>query len=773
MDIMTLAAAKSYTDKKTANGSAADLSNYYTKQEIDDKKFITQDQLPDEEYVVDDSLTIDGAAADAKATGDRLTDIEYQTVTTDLAYEHKDLPEGEKTITVQGDGTFGNNAYIVCGEDMIPRKTFNKSFPFNGITITRNDKTYHIEGTATEAGSVCLTETLTNALINIPKDISGKSLKMITFSNGIIGSMLTSTLQFFDADKKTVNVLNSSGVLKSTIGEYFASNALSRVTSFSIPEDTNIAYMTAFVKFQADAVFNHDFQFYVVEDDNTQAVTLDNPTATITDENITNVFSAPYQSVAEIKAPIVDYIGYMTANAKGDTATYLTPEAFGAVGDGYTDDIEAINACITKAAETGQTILMAKKYLISNPIDIPYDGMQIIINSIVYNGTASAIKIHGLHNTIKIQSVISSGVGVAFVGENERHIMCNALEVNTIESKSHGITFTTAESGSYQNTVRFNCIKAGGAGCHGIAYFNPSDIGTFGEDNFYGGIITNCEWACYGVRGNSKFYGIEIEGNVQGGFYIYGGVQIFHPRIAESQRDGNLPIYKFINTSHTTIYDSSGISINQIDLSEASETYVTSGNTHILTEHRISKINGKIFARIIDGENTIGINYCSEAFVWGKYLIMRPHMAYRKEVTTETLDTRLIGTEGADEDSKIHSLSQLPTRFVINTINTDIYLHESYCALGFNEFEVEQTNGFTCKIYDKLNNLIFDGTEQGNGLYKFNVYKDATYSANKTYGCLRLDFLGHYWSVIKINNQAFTLEENENGNFSLVLGGGE
>jgi hypothetical protein len=31
MDIMTLAAAKSYTDKKTANGGAVDLSNYYTK----------------------------------------------------------------------------------------------------------------------------------------------------------------------------------------------------------------------------------------------------------------------------------------------------------------------------------------------------------------------------------------------------------------------------------------------------------------------------------------------------------------------------------------------------------------------------------------------------------------------------------------------------------------------------------------------------------------------------------------------------------------------
>lgn len=51
MDIMTLAAAKSYTDKKTGN-SAADLSNYYTKQEIEDKGFATADDIPSTEDLV-------------------------------------------------------------------------------------------------------------------------------------------------------------------------------------------------------------------------------------------------------------------------------------------------------------------------------------------------------------------------------------------------------------------------------------------------------------------------------------------------------------------------------------------------------------------------------------------------------------------------------------------------------------------------------------------------------------------------------------------------
>lgn len=52
MDIMTLAAAKSYTDKKTANSGATDLSNYYTKQEIEDKGFATADDIPSTEDLV-------------------------------------------------------------------------------------------------------------------------------------------------------------------------------------------------------------------------------------------------------------------------------------------------------------------------------------------------------------------------------------------------------------------------------------------------------------------------------------------------------------------------------------------------------------------------------------------------------------------------------------------------------------------------------------------------------------------------------------------------
>ena len=49
---------------------------------------------------------------------------------------------------------------------------------------------------------------------------------------------------------------------------------------------------------------------------------------------------------------------------------YVTPEMFGAVGDGVTDDSTAFNACIAKANETSKYVLLSNKiYLIGNTLN--------------------------------------------------------------------------------------------------------------------------------------------------------------------------------------------------------------------------------------------------------------------------------------------------------------------------------------------------------------------------------------------------------------------
>lgn len=742
MDMTTLAMAKKYTDKV-----------------IEESNFITGDQIPEGSLILDKTLTQNGAAADAKATGDRLNDVEYQTVTTDLAYEHKDLPKGEKTVTVSGDGTFGNNVYVVSGEDIIPRKTYNCTFPFNGITISRDNKKYHIEGTATVDGSVCFVEKASTSIFEINEDISGKSFKVLSFCNQYT-NRLSLVVRFYDTDKKVVQIYKDDGSLANFISSYMGTDNGYRETAFRIPEGVDIKYIQVYITFKNEVVYNSDFQFYIVETENTQMVMLDSPTATIADESVTNVFTAPYQSTIETKAPIVDYINYMTENAKGDTATYLTPEAFGAIGDGYADDTEAVKTCITKAVETTQAIFMTKKYLISSPIEIYQNGLNLIANDIVYNGTDAAIKIQGSNNTLKIHNLISNGTGIVFTGDGEKHMYYNSVDVNTIECKKHGIVFYFNQKGIAQNNIHFSHIKCNGTGCYGIAYLdheNKSDNSFIGENNFYGGHISHCEWACYRVAGNAKFYGIHIENNVEGGFYIIAGVRIIQPRFAESSRDGSHPFFKFINSGYTKIDSSVPLSINEIDLSENQDYYENaSGAQYPAHECRVGIVEIPLITpRTEVGENTgTPVVFTNKAYIWGKYLIMTPHISYRKRVITNILDTRLIDKpKGTYQETwaAAQALSQLPTRFVIDNINAEIYLHASYCAFGFNEFEVEQANGFTCKIYDVHEKLIFDGTKKGDGLYKLNVYKDADICKDRvgTKGLLSLDFIGHYWQITK------------------------
>lgn len=685
---------------------------------------------------------------------ERLDNVEYQTIETEGKYEHKELPEGKKTVTTCGDGVWGDVAFVVEGGDIIPRKTFNRAFPYNGISIARNGKICHIEGVATAASGVAFSAESGISYIELSEDIAGKNFSLVSCANSLIGKTLSAKVQFYkdnNGTKVTVPVLDSSGASKNSISAYVANTALTRVTNFSVPENVDITHMQVMLTFTADATFDHDVQVYLVETNNIHDVTLENPTATINNETITSLLSFPYKSTVLTNTPIQSYIEHMTRNAKGDTATYLTPEAFGAIGDGYADDTSAIKSCLDAAITTNQTVIMAKKYLITTPLDITHTGLDVIANEIIYNGDDAAIKISGQKNTFKIHSITSNAIGITFRADNDIQVMYNVIDINSLITKSHGIVFYNGILGICQNNIRFSFIQAGGSECYGICELNIEGDSWITENNFYGGHIRNCEWAVYGISRNSKIYGVQIENNVRGCFYIVGqGLQIFHPRLAESQKDGDLPAYKFVDSQNVNIYDSTGIYLNQIDLSEGLDTFENdAGQTIPIQEYKFGIINGKIIGR--NFELTVGSPvpsvYTTKAYVWGKYLIMTPHMAYRKVVTTTELDTRNIGKETAQEEVKV--LSQLPTKFVVDSINSDIYLHESYCAFGFNEFEVEQSKGFTCKVYDKLNNLIFDGTDLGDGLYRFKVYKDADKSVRHGAGLLRRDFLGHYWEVIK------------------------
>jgi hypothetical protein len=113
-----------------------------------------------------------------------LTDIEYQTFTTDPAQIHSNLPEGNKTVTINGDGSWGDTVYAVGSPDLLSRKKFNVAFPYNGITIERNGLNYHISGTATSRSTIYFANSDVDYNLEIDPKFIGKPFKLIVFNKG-------------------------------------------------------------------------------------------------------------------------------------------------------------------------------------------------------------------------------------------------------------------------------------------------------------------------------------------------------------------------------------------------------------------------------------------------------------------------------------------------------------------------------------------------------------------------------------------------------------
>lgn len=89
----------------------------------------------------------------------------------------------------------------------------------------------------------------------------------------------------------------------------------------------------------------------------------------------------------------VDGLGYFYSKIKNVFATSesvaITPEMYGAVGDGETDDTDAIQACID-AARNSVIVFGDGMYKVTKTIKIPsyYNNITILLGLIVYKGTS-------------------------------------------------------------------------------------------------------------------------------------------------------------------------------------------------------------------------------------------------------------------------------------------------------------------------------------------------------------------------------------------------
>lgn len=162
---------------------------------------------------------------------------------------------------------------------------------------------------------------------------------------------------------------------------------------------------------------------------------------------------------------------------------YVTPEMFGAVGDGETDDTLAIQNASDYSQSNNIALVCPNKYLISNTIT--FINSTIIDGEIIYSGNATAIVIDAgtvygkLYKiNLKCKDVSTTTLGVKVINS-----MNNIFEFNYVEQFYKAIEFWGDGKGCAYNKIYLNYIFRY---CIGLSLINNND-GWVNENTFYGG----------------------------------------------------------------------------------------------------------------------------------------------------------------------------------------------------------------------------------------------------------------------------------------------
>lgn len=138
---------------------------------------------------------------------------------------------------------------------------------------------------------------------------------------------------------------------------------------------------------------------------------------------------------------------------------YVTPEEFGAIGDGTTNDSSAFNACIAKASETGKYVLLSSKtYLIGDTLMDNADTNIIGINTTIILGNNTFTKqiVNCVFSNITFKRTVSSDLPLTENFFSSQFKYCNFVDINflfdNISSRSNTLEHLLLDECSLQNT---------------------------------------------------------------------------------------------------------------------------------------------------------------------------------------------------------------------------------------------------------------------------------------------------------------------------------
>lgn len=140
----------------------------------------------------------------------------------------------------------------------------------------------------------------------------------------------------------------------------------------------------------------------------------------------------------------------------------ITPEMYGAVGDGVTDDSAAIQAAIDAAGNTASVYLAKKTYKISTGLILSHWHSKFQCDGeILYDGTDAAVTLKNIRNSNIYFDRITAENGTAIkLDGTEGHVWSNDVTVNYILSSVIGVYLYTALKSVAYNDIRSKIINS-------------------------------------------------------------------------------------------------------------------------------------------------------------------------------------------------------------------------------------------------------------------------------------------------------------------------
>lgn len=200
---------------------------------------------------------------------------------------------------------------------------------------------------------------------------------------------------------------------------------------------------------------------------------------------------------------------------------YVTPEEFGAIGDGTTNDSSAFNACIAKANETGKYVLLSNKtYLIGNTL-MDNSNINIIgINAVIIldNNTFTKQIINCVFSNITFKRTVRSDLPLTENFSSSQFKYCNFVDINylfnNISPRINTLEHLLLDECNLQNTQLISVTNQ----FNGVVYSINKTLFYYDEDykqrttiisGYIGGkfIFNNCTFSKFGPDGTIELFG--------------------------------------------------------------------------------------------------------------------------------------------------------------------------------------------------------------------------------------------------------------------------